>query len=41
MDIRQIRYFIALYEEHSITGAAKRLNVVQPAVSAAVSAGWR
>jgi LysR family nitrogen assimilation transcriptional regulator len=33
MDVRQIRYFIALYEEHSITAAAKRLNVVQPAVS--------
>ncbi len=33
MDIRQIRYFIALYEERSITRAAKRLHVVQPAVS--------
>jgi DNA-binding transcriptional LysR family regulator len=33
MDIRQIRYFIALYEEGSITRAAERLHVVQPAVS--------
>ncbi len=33
MDVRQIRYFIALYEERSITRAAKRLHVVQPAVS--------
>jgi len=33
MDIRQIRYFIALFEEGSITRAAERLHVVQPAVS--------
>lgn len=33
MDLRQIQYFIALFEENSITKAAKRLHVVQPAVS--------
>ncbi|MGI6853580.1 LysR family transcriptional regulator [Mesorhizobium sp. 1B3] len=33
LDVRQIRYFIALYEEGSITRAAERLHVVQPAVS--------
>lgn len=33
LDLRQIRYFVALYEEQSITRAAERLHVVQPAVS--------
>jgi len=33
MDLRQIQYFVALYDEKSITKAAKRLHVVQPAVS--------
>lgn len=33
MDIRQIRCFVALYEEGSITRAARRLHVVQPAIS--------
>jgi len=33
MDLRHVRYFVALYEEHSVTKAASRLNVVQPAVS--------
>jgi len=33
MDIRQIRSFVALYEEGSITRAARRLHVVQPAIS--------
>lgn len=33
VDLRQINYFVALYEEKSITKAARRLHVVQPAVS--------
>ena len=33
MDLRQIRTFVALYEEGRITRAALRLQVVQPAVS--------
>lgn len=33
MDIRQIRTFVALYEEGRVTRAALRLHVVQPAIS--------
>ncbi|HTM76932.1 MAG TPA: LysR family transcriptional regulator [Devosia sp.] len=33
MDQRQMKYFVALYEEQSITKAARRVHVVQPAVS--------
>lgn len=33
MDIRQIKYFVALYEEGSITKSAQRMHVVQPAIS--------
>lgn len=33
MELRQLHYFIALYEEGSVTRAARRLNVVQPAIS--------
>ena len=33
MDLRQIQYFICLYEESSVTRAARRLSIVQPALS--------
>lgn len=33
MDIRQLQYFVALYEEGSVTRAARRMHVVQPAIS--------
>lgn len=33
MDFRQIHYFISLYEEGTVTRAALRLNIVQPALS--------
>ena len=37
MDLRQVQYFAVLYEERSITKAARRLNVVQPALSMQIS----
>ncbi|HWR38420.1 MAG TPA: LysR family transcriptional regulator [Patescibacteria group bacterium] len=33
MDIKQLKYFLAIAEEGQITGAAKRLHVAQPALS--------
>jgi LysR family nitrogen assimilation transcriptional regulator len=37
MDLKQIQYFIALFEDGSVTRAAKRLNMVQPALSMQIS----
>lgn len=36
MELRQIQYFICLFEEGTVTGAARRVNVVQPALSAQI-----
>lgn len=33
MDLRQIEYFVCLFEDGNVTRAARRLNVVQPALS--------
>jgi DNA-binding transcriptional LysR family regulator len=33
MDLKQMRYFVALYEERNMTRAARRVHVVQAAVS--------
>jgi LysR family transcriptional regulator, nitrogen assimilation regulatory protein len=37
LDMRQIQYFICLYEERSVTRAARRLNVVQPTLSTQIN----
>lgn len=36
MELRTLRYFIAVYEELSFTGAARRCFVAQPSISAAI-----
>ena len=33
MEFRQVQYFVVLFEERSVTRAARRLNIVQPALS--------
>jgi DNA-binding transcriptional LysR family regulator len=37
MDIRELTYFVAVYEERSLTAAARRCSISQPSVSAAIS----
>lgn len=37
LDLRQIQYFACLYEQRSVTRAARSLNVVQPALSMQIS----
>ncbi|WP_244817379.1 LysR family transcriptional regulator [Caballeronia sp. Lep1P3] len=37
MELKQIQYFIALFEEGTVTRAAKRLNIAQPALSMQVA----
>jgi len=36
LDFRALRYFVAVYEEHSFSAAAKRCFVAQPSISGAV-----
>nr|WP_067286970.1 LysR family transcriptional regulator [Marinobacterium profundum] len=37
MEFRQLKYFVCLYDEGSVTRAAQRLNIVQPALSAQIA----
>ena len=36
MDLRDLKHFVTVYEEGSINGAAKRLRMAQPSVSAVI-----
>ena len=36
MELRSLRYFVAVYEEHSLSAASKRCFVAQPSISAAI-----
>ena len=38
MQLHQIRYFLALCEEHNFTRAARRIGVSQPSLTNAISA---
>lgn len=37
MELRQLSYFVCLYREGTVTRAAQRLNIVQPALSAQIA----
>ena len=37
MDIRELRYFSAVFEARSLTAAARRCFVSQPSISAAIA----
>lgn len=37
MDLRELRYFVAVYEEQNLTAAARRCFISQPSVSAAIA----
>ena len=37
MDLRALKYFIAVYEQKSFSGAAKSCFVAQPSISSAIS----
>lgn len=38
MDLRQLRYFIAVVDAGSVTGASRRIHIVQPALSQRIAA---
>ena len=37
MDIRELRYFAAVFSERNLTAAAKRCFISQPSISAAIT----
>ena len=41
MDIRILRYFLAVADEGNITRAAERMHVSQPALTSDVYLAWR
>ena len=38
MELRELRYFLAVYETGSVTAAARRCFISQPSISAALAA---